>query len=158
MPGFEHVYSLQALRDAMIRGVQRGSFRIVLTPISCREDQAVFDAAAELVLLAKNTVFFVDEIWRFCGPGWLSWPVKEMCFTGRHYGVSLLYTGQTPAIVAKHLLRVTTSHYLFRMTLGGDLDHMRKHAGVPENVLAQLPRLPDRHYFRRDQRLTWHRE
>jgi hypothetical protein len=149
------------LRDEIVLGLENGGrFRICFHPSTRREDRTdrtqEFADACDLVILARNTVLMVDEVWRYCRDGkWMPPPLEDIAFTGRHSGTTLVYTAQRPAKVAKDLLAVSTSHRLFRMTLGGDLRAMADHANVPEEVLEQVRVLPDRQHYWRDEKMQW---
>lgn len=138
----------------MTAGIARGRFRICYHP-DAEEPDTEFDAVCKLVMLARNTVFVVDEVWLYCGPSWMPHPLRRIAFTGRHTGTSLVFTAQRPAAVSKSLIAIATAHRLFRME-PLDVRAIARHVNLPDEVLCKLPALPDRVHFVRDERLQWH--
>jgi hypothetical protein len=137
----------------MVRGIELSRFRICYHP-DAEDPAAEFDAVCRLVMLARNTVFAVDEIWLYCGSAWLPHPLRRIAFTGRHTGTSLVFMAQRAAAVSKSLISIATSLILFRME-ALDVRAIARHVNLPEDVQLRLPSLPDRVYFLRDERLQW---
>jgi hypothetical protein len=136
-----------------------GSFRIVFHPLAGAPGSGVdpieeFEAVCQLVWLARDTVFVIDEVWRFCTSGSMPRPLENLAFTGRHRGVTLLWTAQRPARVAKDLVTIATSVHLFRVTRR-DFDAIAYDLGAPEELAQTVITLPDRQRVVRDERMQW---
>jgi hypothetical protein len=133
------------------RRYRHGKFRIIYQPGF--DLQAHFDAVARLVLEVRDTVFAVDEIWNYCKAGWSPPPLEFMSRAGRHRGITLLYTGQRPQLVAADLRDNTNEWRIFR--LQGELPIRALRGKVPDAALMQVETLPDRVYVQSDECMNW---
>jgi hypothetical protein len=158
LPRFAHSFGLHDLGMLLIEAkanLPQSRFRICYTPGLEKVDRrAEFEAVCELIKRTKNCVFVIDEVWKHCRAGWIPQPLEDLTFTGRHFGVTVLFTAQRPARVANDLLSICSAHHLFRMD-AVDVATIRKYFSIPDDVVERLPSLPDRRYFYRDERLQW---
>lgn len=155
LPGFTEICGLASLREFLCR-FGGGRFRVLYRPgldrgVTARNE---FDAVCKLVCLARNVVFSVDEVWRFCQPNFAPEPLCNIAFTGRHYGVTLVTTAQRPARVAKDLLAIASQHRIFRMP-PSDIAGIQRHISMPDELAARVLTLPDRVHYLRDERFNW---
>jgi hypothetical protein len=129
------------------RKYRAGNFRICYQPGYNAAEH--FDAVARLTLEVRDTVFAVDEIWTYVKPAWMPAPLEFMARAGRHRGITLIYTGQRPALIAGDLRSVTNQWRVFRMQNELDIAAMR--GLIPAPFLSQVPQLADRCHIWRDE-------
>jgi len=150
LPGFVPVQSLREL-IAYWSKVRQKNFRICYKPGMNLE--AEFDGVARLTLEVRDCVFAIDEVWNYCEAGWMPPPLEFMARAGRHRGITTIYTGQRPAIIAADLRSVTNHWKIFRMKSQLDLKAMQ--GLVPPEALARVPSLPDRVHITSNDSFDW---
>lgn len=146
LPGFVEISQPGRLID-YLRKHRFGKFQILYKPGYYAEKH--FEAVARIILEVRDVVFAVDEMWHFCKPGWMPEPLRFMVRAGRHRGVTLVYTAQFPANVARDLTAASTDLRVFRLIEPRDLESLKGRL-VPE-YLARVPKLPDRTHLWRDE-------
>lgn len=128
-----------------------GEFRILYKPGV--EAEKHLEAVCELILGVRDTVLAIDEVWHYCQAQWLPEHLKTLALRGRSPGITMLYTAQRPANVARTLTAVTTCLNVFRVTEDVDLKSL---AGrVPAAALAVVRQLPDFHFVSVDLSGNW---
>ncbi len=152
LPGFVEL-SIPRELVRYLRPRLRGSFRVLYTPHAGDPEEHFYDVA-RLLLQVRDVVFAVDEIWLFQrGASWSPAPLKYMMLTGRHYGITLLWTAQRAAEVHRTLTSVSTELYIGRLVEDRDLAALRSR--VPVEAMAQIPTLPNRAFIHRDETGHW---
>lgn len=144
MPGFVEVTGVSRLIE-VLRMKRDGRFRIIYTPEGDAETE--FEYVSELIWNLGNTVFLIDEIAYFQTSSSSPQFLKRMMITGRHHGITLLWTAQRPQLVDKTLTSTTLELYLGR--LGDDLDIGRFRSRLSPEHAAMLTSLPDRQFLHR---------
>lgn len=129
-----------------------GRFRVLYTPLGGDPEQHFFDVS-RLLLAVRDVVFAVDEVWHYQKPNWSPTPLKCMMLTGRHYGITLLWTAQRPAEVHRTLTSVSTELHVGRLTEEVDLRAIRSR--IPAEALARIPGLKDRQFVITNERGGW---
>lgn len=167
LPGFVTVRQPGELKN-VLRRAGRGRFRILYQPPrmlsfdesagrgkkGTRDIDAHFRAFLLLLMAAGDAVVAVDELWLLCEPVWMPQPLEEISRASRHYGVTFLYTAQRPQIVASDLRDNTNQWKTFRLQ-GLAVEALR--GRVPDEVLEQVPTLPDRTHIKSDDTFAWQR-
>jgi hypothetical protein len=110
LSGFQFVSNLPQFVKAMRAGIQRGSFRICYTPVEGDETEE-FAGVSKLVWFAENCVFAIDEVWLYQRPTKSPFHLRKMMLTGRHHGITLLWTAQRPALTDATLRSVSDQLY-----------------------------------------------
>lgn len=160
LPGFMQCSSLSHLVD-LLRKHRAGRFRICYSPLE-GDEQVEFWHVCNLVWEVRDCVLAVDEVWHFGNPLKTPrslarkrprHPFRSMELTGRHHGITVLWTAQAPALADYTLRRVSTQLYLGRLTTPEDREAFR--GMIAEEALAKLPSLPNRNWVRRDELMNW---
>jgi hypothetical protein len=100
-----------------------------------------FDGVAELVYEYGDLVLGVEEVPLICTPGALPAGFDRLVRLGRHQRVSVLYTGQRLAEVARRLTAATDYFVLFRHSEPRDLDGIAERCGTEVAVrVSELSR------------------
>ncbi len=139
------------LADFLRPHVRGGSFRVNYLP--GLYDEQHFEAVCKLLLATRDVVFAIDEVWTYQKPNYSPPYLRTMMLTGRHYGVTLLWTAQRPALTDMTLRSVSTELYVGRLEEQTDLDALK--GRIPQNALAELPRLRDRQFVHRTKPTEW---
>lgn len=100
----------------------------------------------------QGVTFAIDEVQDIDGKQ-MSDVFGLLARCGRHKRVSLLYTCQRPADCPVTLRGVSRYLSVFRLSDKTDLDFFR--GTMPPDLLAKLPTLANRQYFRRGDGGTW---
>lgn len=97
------VSTLEALRKAMIRAGSEGPLKVRYVPRGSGEKavRAEFEGICELVYAWGGCVFIAEELANVTTPGWAPGAWRKMTTSGRHCGVHIIGTSQTPALVDK---------------------------------------------------------
>lgn len=101
-----------------------------------------FHAVLPLVLAVAecgDVTFGVDEIANYCSAGWMPDNLDLICREGRHVKVSLAWTSQRAADVARGITFASRFLWVYRLEEPADLNAMRER-GVPVGVVASLPK------------------
>lgn len=153
LPGFVEIYDLGQLSDVLLRNER---FRIVYKPVMRSVSQYdQFVAVSRMVEHFGRIVYDVDEVWRYTWASTMPEVLERITYTGRHVKVTLLYTAQTTARIAKGLIGPVMSRCcLFRLGKR-DLANLLQEIDIPEDVQGRLLTLPDRWYYERDSRMRW---
>jgi hypothetical protein len=161
LPDYIHLFGLPDF-VAYMRQHLRGDFHVVFHPgsgsikVEGRKTARAtyeFEKVCEYVYRIGNVVFMIDEVWRFTRPNFMPAALEDLVFTGRHPGVTLLYTSQRPNRTATSLLSQTAEFSVFRITQYHDLKALATQ--LDPAALAQVPRLPDRVCIERNERHEW---
>lgn len=147
--GYEYFTDLIAFTERL-KQLRHGKFRIVYTPVDVEDRAKDFDQISMLAWYVKDCVFAVDEIWLYQRSGWSPKYLSNMMLTGRHHGITLLWTAQRPAKVDATLRSVSSELYLGRM--GSRLDRDAYRGDIPDDAIARLASLPDRTFLLCDDR------
>ena len=97
---------------------------------------------------AVPVVVYVDELVNAIDatPYRLGDVAKDLLSQRRHRHVGLIWTTQSPRLVHYQFVSLCTSLVLFRVSQEDDLKALAK-AGVPREILQQLPGLPLHHFI-----------
>lgn len=150
LPGFVELAQPGELKE-YLRGRLGSGFRVLYSPRSDVHEH--FEAVCKLVLAARDCVFAVDEIWYFQKSAWSPRDLNTMMLTGRHYGVTLVWTAQRPQKTDSTLRSVTTELYIG--SLPSLLDQSAFHGLVPDPALVAAARLPARSFVHRFPDFSW---
>lgn len=133
-------------------GMQHGEFRICYTPVE-GDEQEEFSQVSKLVWYAENCVFAIDEVWLFQKPTKSPFYLRKMMLTGRHHGITLLWTAQRPALTDATLRSVSDQLYLGGFGSRLDVDAFR--GTIADDALDKIPTLPMRTFVHRDELRQW---
>lgn len=111
-------------------------FAGALIPLRSLEKEFVL--LADLVYLAGNLTFGVEEAPMFCQPSYLPPQFDRIVRLGRHRKINLVWTAQRMAEVARRLTAATDAFVLFAHTEPRDLGAIAERCGseVAEQVVA----------------------
>lgn len=100
------VTTLEAMRKAMIRAGADGALKLRYTPRGAGEKaiRAEFEALCELVYAWGGCIFVAEELANVTTPGWAPPAWRKMTTSGRHCGVHIIGTSQTPSLVDKSFM------------------------------------------------------
>lgn len=98
--------TLRAVQAAMIRAGEAGPLRVRYVPRSTteRELRREFEGLCSLVYAWESCTFVAEELANVTTPGWAPPAWRKMTTSGRHAGVHVLGTSQTPAMIDKAFL------------------------------------------------------
>lgn len=155
--GYEYFTDITRFTERL-RQVRHGSFRLAFTPVigfhpnlddkKLKEHRRkLVSEALMLAWFVKNTVVAIDEVWLYQETTYSPPYLENMMLTGRHHGITLLWTAQRPAKVDATLRGVSSELYLGRM---GRLERQAYDGDVPEEALSRLASLPDRQFMHVD--------
>lgn len=151
LPGFAVVHQPGELVEIM-RARLSLPFRVLYQPQFYPEEH--LEAVCRLLAAAGNCTIAVDEVADYCSASWMPEMLSYLARCGRHPGVSLCWTSQRPADVARRLTSVSAHLNVFRLREGVDLAWLRGR-GMTEEQMAELTRLPHRHFFTQDSEGCW---
>lgn len=98
--------SLRQVQAAMIRAGEAGPLRVRYVPRSTteRELRREFEGLCSLVYAWEQCTFVAEELANVTTPGWAPPAWRKMTTSGRHAGVHVIGTSQTPAMIDKAFL------------------------------------------------------
>jgi hypothetical protein len=152
LAGFTFVSNIPSFVRAIRGGNRSGSFRICYTPVE-GDEQIEFEAVSKLVWFAENCVFAIDEVWLYQRPTKSPFYLRKMMLTGRHHGITLLWTAQRPALTDATLRSVSDQLYLGGFGSRLDVDAFK--GTLADDALEKLPSLPLRTFVHRDEMRQW---
>ena len=124
----------------------RSNFRIIYRPTE--KPQTIFPAVCDLVFLAKDMTFVVEECDTFFSGRETCDEFENVIRRGRKEGIELICVTQRPVGFGRMLTSQIDDFYIFRAKEPPDLRYFRDRLGV--EVADQLPDLPRYHYLYTD--------
>lgn len=103
--------------------------------------EEAFDSVCELVYLAGEIAFVVEEVPMLCTAAHVPENFSRIMRLGRHRAIDCLYTGQRFAEIARGLTATTDAFILFSQTEPADLEALAKRCG--RDVADRVAALPN---------------
>ena len=141
--------SLELVRRAMIEAGTDGPLRVRYLPRGSGEKQlrAEFEQLCRLVYAWEATTFVAEELANVTTPGWAPPAWRKMTTSGRHAGVHIIGTSQTPSLIDKTFLGNATLIHTSALREHAHRQAVSRAMDIDVGELATLPRL---HWIERD--------
>ena len=95
--------------------------------------------------LPGQTLFYVDEVWRYCSPHFRAKPFAVQLMDGRKSGTGTLLTTHSPHRMNEAIISEATELVSFHLRGERKLDYLRRNCD--EFPVDKLPALPPFHYI-----------
>lgn len=98
--------------------------------------------------LLPNTVLYLDEMDRLCGPSSLPPSMNKLANYGRHYGISLIGVARSPKKLHGDFMRNADVILVGKMNQPSDVDYLNEYIG--SDLCERARALPEREFIRWD--------
>jgi len=142
------VASMEGIRQAMLKA-NGGPLRVRYVPRGAGEKamRREFEALCELVYAFGGCTFVAEELSNVTTPGWAPASWRKMTTSGRHCGVHVIGTTQTPALVDKTFLGNCTLVHVSALRNAGHRAYVAANIDVP---IEQITKLQPLQWIERD--------
>ena len=146
-PGAEKVHSFQDFGEKMKHYWENGAREFVLIYRFNPENslsESEFDQIMRVAYYFGNVQVVIEEVQLYSSPNFLPHWLKQCLLTGRHKGVSLLFTTQRPGELNKTIL--SQCHHIFcgQIIEGNDVNYLKSFL---QGQHVRLPQLPKRRFL-----------
>ncbi len=137
------VTTLEGIRKAMVRAGADGNLCVRYVPRGAGEKavRQEFETLCELVYAWGGCVFIAEELANVTTPGWAPAAWRKMTTSGRHCGVHIIGTSQTPALVDKTFLGNCTKIHVSALRTFDHRVAVSRSMDVDEGRIALLVKL-----------------
>lgn len=150
LPGFLTVYQPGELKDAL-RERLGADFKLLYQPRFYPQEH--LDAVLALATEVEDVTVAIDEAANYCSASWMPERLDYLCRCGRHAGVSLVWTSQRPADVARGLTS-PSSLCIFRLEETRDRRFCLER-GIPQPLVDAIATLPKREFMMKNAQGEW---
>lgn len=150
LPGFQFVHQPGELKE-ILRQRLGAPFKVVYQPRFHPAEH--LDAVMALAAEVEDVTLAIDEAANYCNAAWMPDGLDYLCRCGRHVGVSIVWTSQRPADVARGLTS-PSSLFIFRLEETRDQKFCLDR-GISKEMVAAIAALPKREFVTKNPEGEW---